>query len=370
LPDTEVVFYTTSLRQLLLQETKEAFEFDLNLKKIGDDENRPWSSEFIKYFESCIKPDIENLAKYAVKEICGDLFNDFTGISINQAEGLNKLFKYLLECKTKPLGVVNLALYQLSIYFSNEIKLGFANIGEYKLKTEFKHFSTEKEYVQQREVTDPIEIVKKLIDNNQNFNEIAGCSDLNVLSTSDSNYSIDSNTSNSNSNSISIPTTITTTSTVKASSNSNKTITNEDTDKDDIDDDFESDRIVSQAPTSCSINSDEEINGEPILTSSQKVNSVDELVVDEFYLNNGVEHFISKNPDVPLTISTIFNAKIAQGINLCENDKVTFDKNLKVYHCIQESKVFMINLLPEEKCTCIEKKGCFFKKKIEFPLKY
>ncbi len=29
-----------------------------------------------------------------------------------------------------------------------------------------------------------------------------------------------------------------------------------------------------------------------------------------------------------------------------------------MYHCIQESKVFMINLLPEEKCTCIEKKGC------------
>ena len=54
-----------------------------------------------------------------------------------------------------------------------------------------------------------------------------------------------------------------------------------------------------------------------------------------------------------LTISTIFNAKIAQAISLCENDKVTFDKNLKVYHCKQESKVFMNNLLPEEKCTCI-----------------
>lgn len=75
-------------------------------------------------------------------------------------------------------------------------------------------------------------------------------------------------------------------------------------------------------------------------TSSQKVSSLDDGSV------------------APLTISTIFNAKIAQAISLCKNDKVTFDKNLKVYHCIQESKVFMINLLPEEKCTCIEKKGC------------
>lgn len=233
------------LRQLLLQETKESFEFDLNLRKIGDDENRAWSPEFIKYFESCIMPDIVNLAKYAVKEICGDLFNDFTGIITNQAEGLNNLFKYILERKTKPLDVVVLALYQLSIYYSNEIKLGFENIGEYKLKAEFKHFSTEKEYLQQREVTDPVEIVKKLIDDVQNFNEVAGCSNLNVISTSDSDYTIDSNNSTASNT--------TTTNTIKAASNSNKTITNDDTDKDDIDDDLENDCIISQATTSRNI---------------------------------------------------------------------------------------------------------------------
>jgi hypothetical protein len=112
-----------------------------------------------------------------------------------------------------------LALYQFSIYYSNEIKLGSANIGEYKLKAEFKHFSTEKEYVQQREVTDPVKIVKKLIDDVQNFNEVAGCSNLNFISTSNSDYTIDSNDSTASN--------IKTTNTIKAASNSNKTITND-----------------------------------------------------------------------------------------------------------------------------------------------
>ena len=78
------------MRELLLQDTQELFESELKKKKEGYEFNPAWSSEFSKYLDKNIMPDIENLAKYSIKENCGTFFNDFTGVTTNQAEGLNK----------------------------------------------------------------------------------------------------------------------------------------------------------------------------------------------------------------------------------------------------------------------------------------
>ena len=53
---------------------------------------------------------------------------------------MNHLFKDVQEHKELPLDTVVLSFLQLSIYYSNEIKKGFGNCGNYKLKPEFLRF--------------------------------------------------------------------------------------------------------------------------------------------------------------------------------------------------------------------------------------
>ena len=65
-------------------------------------------------------------------------FNGMSGMSTTSpAEGLNSLFEKVMEHKQRPVDVLNIAMLQLSIHYCNEIKLGFTNIGNYKLKQEF-----------------------------------------------------------------------------------------------------------------------------------------------------------------------------------------------------------------------------------------
>jgi hypothetical protein len=88
----DIGFYTDSLRELLLQPTKEAFEEQLINKKNGYINRNgysipAWSTEFYKYYEEHISPDISGLAAYAIKPLCKNLFNNFTGITTNASEG-------------------------------------------------------------------------------------------------------------------------------------------------------------------------------------------------------------------------------------------------------------------------------------------
>jgi len=48
-------------------------------------------------------PDIYSIAKFSIPPICGEYFKEHTGISINHEEGLNNLFKLLLERTLMPL---------------------------------------------------------------------------------------------------------------------------------------------------------------------------------------------------------------------------------------------------------------------------
>ena len=48
--------------RVLLQDTQELFESELKKKKEGYEFNPAWSSEFSKYFDKNIMPDIGNLS--------------------------------------------------------------------------------------------------------------------------------------------------------------------------------------------------------------------------------------------------------------------------------------------------------------------
>ena len=128
----DVGFYCESIRELLLQPTKQLFEQQLNNKINGYVNNlgrqvEPWKKEFYEYFSTHISPEIENLAAWSVRPIAKRLFNHFTGITTNQSEGLNNLLKLINNRTELPLDIIALSLQQLSIYYSNEIKYGFGN---------------------------------------------------------------------------------------------------------------------------------------------------------------------------------------------------------------------------------------------------
>ena len=116
-------------------------------------------TDFVNYFNKYILPEIDTLAAYAVKPIAKRMFNHFTGITTNHIEGLNNLLKLICDRVELPLDVVVLSLNQLSIYYSNEIRYGFGNRGNYRLRPEFKEQCfLDVRYINTRETLEPSEI--------------------------------------------------------------------------------------------------------------------------------------------------------------------------------------------------------------------
>ena len=89
----------------------------------------PWIDAFVDYFEHNIYPDFDALAAYSVQKICPIFFNSFSGLTSNGGEGINNLLKVCNDRTDLPLDVVVLSCFQLSIYYCNEIKLGFGSEG-------------------------------------------------------------------------------------------------------------------------------------------------------------------------------------------------------------------------------------------------
>ena len=72
-----------------------------------------------------------------------------------------------------PLDVVCLVFMHLSIYYCNEIKLGFSNTGQYRLKQEFVKYFIQKNMILLRETIKPNSILKKLLDDQEEFASVA-----------------------------------------------------------------------------------------------------------------------------------------------------------------------------------------------------
>ena len=139
---TDVTFYTDSIRSILCQPTKELSEKLIEKSKKGytsksNNYIAAWTVSFTNYFEKEIYPELDSLASYEIKKCVPSLFNDFTGLTTNHGEGLNNLLKEIAERKELPLDVLVLICFHLSIFYCNEIKIAFANKGNYRLKGYF-----------------------------------------------------------------------------------------------------------------------------------------------------------------------------------------------------------------------------------------
>lgn len=91
--------------------------------------------------------------------IKGDLFNSYTGITTSQAEGMNNLYKSLQDHRELPLDIVALGFLLMSFYYDNEIKRGFGNTGNYKLRPEFRSYFIDHRWIELRQVIEPSEII-------------------------------------------------------------------------------------------------------------------------------------------------------------------------------------------------------------------
>ena len=74
------------------------------------------------------------------------------------------MLKDLQEWKEAPLDCVLLALYQLQAFYSNEIKRGFAGLGEYTVFPKYKSFHLEQFSEQYLPTCSPVDIVKNIRD--------------------------------------------------------------------------------------------------------------------------------------------------------------------------------------------------------------
>ena len=75
-----------------------------------------WSAPFHQYYMTHIHPDIESIARWGI-EPCG-VYNPFSGVTNNQAEGFNHVLKSLQEWKEAPVDCMALSLHYLQMYYS------------------------------------------------------------------------------------------------------------------------------------------------------------------------------------------------------------------------------------------------------------
>ena len=91
--------------------------------------------------------------------------------------------------KEVPLDVLVLVCLHLSIYYCNEIKIAFANAGNYRLKPEFRMYHIDVKWIKTRDSVEPNEIIKLLKQDKTAFNKV-----LAAVVTDSNNESVDSET--------------------------------------------------------------------------------------------------------------------------------------------------------------------------------
>ena len=152
-----MVEYRSDLKELLHLPTKEEY-----VKKL-DKMSEKWSAPFFDYFNHNIDPDIESLARWAIESY--GVYSPYSGITNNQAEGINLVFKQLQQWKEAPVNCMVLALNYLQGYYALEIARGQQNLGNYHLRSEFSSSLATALFLPDEKVYSPADIVSQIKEN-------------------------------------------------------------------------------------------------------------------------------------------------------------------------------------------------------------
>ena len=128
-PAQDVSVYLSDVRALFHLPTKEGYT--LKLTQMA----KKWSAPFFDYYRTNIHPDIESIARWAIEPY--GVYDPYSGVTNNQAEGMNYVLKDLQQWREAPVDCMVLALHYLQGYYRVEIARGQQGLGNYHLHRKF-----------------------------------------------------------------------------------------------------------------------------------------------------------------------------------------------------------------------------------------
>lgn len=152
-PAQDVSVYLSDMKELFHIPGEEEYTAKLN------DLACKWSAPFAQYYHQNIHPDIESIARWAIEPL--GVYDPYSGVTNNQAEGLNYVLKHLQEWREAPIDCMVLALNYLQGYYQVEIARGKQSLGNYHLHPRFsKMVETQPPLLSEQNVYSPDEIVE------------------------------------------------------------------------------------------------------------------------------------------------------------------------------------------------------------------
>ena len=133
-PTQDVAVYMSDTRHLLHLPSEE--EYTSELDRLSSN----WSAPFLDYYLSNIHGDIQCIARWAIEPL--GVYDPFSSVTNNQAEGLNYVLKQLHDWREAPIDCMLLSLNHLQSFYAVEIARGKQGLGKYHLHQRFANMST------------------------------------------------------------------------------------------------------------------------------------------------------------------------------------------------------------------------------------
>ena len=132
-PSADTSVYITDVRNLFHQPTEVLYR-----QKLGELTEK-WSAPFYDYYMNHIEPDISSTARWGIEPL--GVYNPYSGVTNNQAEGLNYVLKQLQQWREAPIDCMVLSLHHLQSYYLTEIARGQNGMGNYHLHPQFSNLA-------------------------------------------------------------------------------------------------------------------------------------------------------------------------------------------------------------------------------------
>ena len=121
--------YLTDVRNVFHQASED--DYRKKLMELAE----KWSAPFYEYYMDYIEPDIALVARWGIEPL--GIYNPYSDVTNNQAEGLNYVLKQLQQWREAPIDCMVLALHHLHSYYLIEIARGQNGMGNYHLHPQF-----------------------------------------------------------------------------------------------------------------------------------------------------------------------------------------------------------------------------------------
>ena len=160
-PTQDVSVYLSDMKALFHLPTRE--EYTQKLQEIA----QKWSAPFFYYYQNNIHPDIESIARWSIAP--HGVYDPYSGVTNNQAEGINYVLKELQQWREAPVDCMVLALHYLQGYYRIEIARGQQGLGNYHLHQQFSSLvNTQPSLIPEHNIYAPEKIVERIKENIDN----------------------------------------------------------------------------------------------------------------------------------------------------------------------------------------------------------